>query len=86
MNRIKHFLNTTAGRATKHAVITFAATFAVTAYGNRDHLLAAHGLDGLKAAGYAVAAAAAVAGWHAVEPQLATLAAKLVGRAITAKK
>jgi hypothetical protein len=77
-SKVKAFLATPAGKAVEHAVYVFVAAFTVDAYGNRDHLLAAHGLDGLKSAGYAAAAAAAYAGFVKVRPLLAQAAAAIL--------
>jgi hypothetical protein len=72
LKRLRAVFRTPLGRRVEHAGYVFAAAFAVTAYGNRDHLLHAHGLDGLKSAAYAVVAAAAYAGLSALRPLLPT--------------
>lgn len=76
--RLKKFLATPTGKEWTHIGLTFAATSAVTMYFNGQHVLAEHGLDGLKAQAPAVAAAALVAAWHVVKPSVKLAAAKLL--------
>jgi hypothetical protein len=83
ITKLKTFLRTPLGRKLEHTFFVFASAFAVTAYGNRDHLLAAHGLDGVKAAGYAVAVAAAYAGFAKVRPLLLDTVVKALGQGTT---
>lgn len=77
IKKIRTFLQTARGHYFEHIAMVFGAAFAITAYGNRDHILHAHGLAAIAAAGYAIAIAGAFAGIRAVRDR------KLVAGAIT---